>query len=445
MDEAEKYKQRLEVIAEKRRKQEEQDKVRREMEEEKLRLQQLKRKSLRDQWLMEGAPLSPTSPDARSPHSPLWGSQALGIEKHIEKLQSQSQQLEVEKEKLKEQMEDGREVVTVGERGSNMTEDDVKMYHRPEVDEPVALLTNGGGSIEVDAPKSQSTTNGPVVASEGIISMDGEPGLCVSETEPYQLSNVSIQEEDDGTVVIRAERVIVTDEDDELPEGSNPQEDQGINMKSEEAFLPRSEAGLERGDSEEEIIKTVKHLESFVQPEFGEKTKSTETEAAFADGDMPNGVKEIKDRQGETKDAGLEQLEHSSFVQVQPLSHAIEDSTMLPIPVYSQIDPNPELGAESAGAVSPERAEAASKGQESAIQHDQFQDVPLADPQENQKTEGGPEEQDPLLSEVKSQNTQAEAAVNVSTSAETHIPVRATQGGDNEIPKHKTCQCCSVM
>ncbi|XP_072550372.1 uncharacterized protein [Salminus brasiliensis] len=58
MDEAEKYQQRLQAIAEKRRAQEEEDRVRRETEEEWLKLAQRKRKSLRDQWLMEPMPSS---------------------------------------------------------------------------------------------------------------------------------------------------------------------------------------------------------------------------------------------------------------------------------------------------------------------------------------------------------------------------------------------------
>lgn len=44
----------------------------------------LQRKSLRDQWLMEGAPLSPTSSDTQSLRSPLWGSEAQEMEEHID-------------------------------------------------------------------------------------------------------------------------------------------------------------------------------------------------------------------------------------------------------------------------------------------------------------------------------------------------------------------------
>lgn len=49
-----------------------------------LLLFSLQRKSLRDQWLMEGAPLSPVSSDTQSPRSPLWGSEAQEMEEHID-------------------------------------------------------------------------------------------------------------------------------------------------------------------------------------------------------------------------------------------------------------------------------------------------------------------------------------------------------------------------
>ncbi|XP_018617566.2 paralemmin-3 isoform X2 [Scleropages formosus] len=111
MDEAEKYQQRLQAIAEKRRLQEEQERARREMEDEKLRLQQLKRKSLRDQWLMD----APTgSPDGSAPRSPLWGPQAQAIEEQIDKLQVESQRLAEERAKLEKLEEEGRALNDTG-------------------------------------------------------------------------------------------------------------------------------------------------------------------------------------------------------------------------------------------------------------------------------------------------------------------------------------------
>ncbi|XP_031423343.1 paralemmin-3 [Clupea harengus] len=70
MDEAEKYQQRLQAIAEKRRLQEEEERLRREVEEEWLKLAQSKRKSLRDQWLMDVP--NTTAADGPGPPAPLW-------------------------------------------------------------------------------------------------------------------------------------------------------------------------------------------------------------------------------------------------------------------------------------------------------------------------------------------------------------------------------------
>ncbi|KAG7335051.1 hypothetical protein KOW79_001647 [Hemibagrus wyckioides] len=67
MDEAEKYQQRLQAIAEKRRMKEDEEKVKREMEEELLKNAQDKRKYLREQWLMEAdAPSTPEDPKLQS-------------------------------------------------------------------------------------------------------------------------------------------------------------------------------------------------------------------------------------------------------------------------------------------------------------------------------------------------------------------------------------------
>uniref|UniRef100_A0A8D2E1N1 Paralemmin 3 n=1 Tax=Sciurus vulgaris TaxID=55149 RepID=A0A8D2E1N1_SCIVU len=80
MAESSLYRQRLEVIAEKRRLQEEIRAARRELEEEKLRVQRLKRKSLRERWLMDGAaegPEQPEDPDSKDPQSPEGQAQAL--------------------------------------------------------------------------------------------------------------------------------------------------------------------------------------------------------------------------------------------------------------------------------------------------------------------------------------------------------------------------------
>ncbi|XP_067435846.1 paralemmin-3 isoform X2 [Thunnus thynnus] len=449
MDEAEKYKQRLEAIAEKRRLQEEQDKARREMEDEKLRLQQLKRKSLRDQWLMEGAPLSPTSLDAQSPRSPLWGSQAQEIEKRIDKLQAESQQLAEEEEKLKEQMEDGQtESVKVAEAGVETTEEEVKTNQTPLLEEAAAVLTNGRGDTEANINHdtaeqiTQSATNGPLGESESVISMKLEPVLsqAVSEAELGQVPNfIDIHEEEEGTLVMRAERVIITDEGDDVPEDLTPQEDQQKTMQPEETPLPNAEAATEGGEAVEEVIKTEADPETFTESEKG---PSPEAQPTTGDADVENGG-------GETKaEAEDNQLEVPASVQLQSPANALEGTTVALVPVYSEAQPcilTPEQGAKAEATTTLEGAEAAlvqDPVQDPATMPGQFQEVPLADPQEMQRTEPEPGEQEPLLSQAKAPNTQAEPAA---ASTETHSPTRANQGEENEAPKRKTCQCCSVM
>ncbi|XP_061044726.1 paralemmin-3 [Eubalaena glacialis] len=99
MAESSLYRQRLEVIAEKRRLQEEIRAARRELEEEKLRVERLKRKSLRERWLMDGAaeePERPQDPASQDPQSPEDQAQARirNLEGSLFTLQSQLQLLQ---------------------------------------------------------------------------------------------------------------------------------------------------------------------------------------------------------------------------------------------------------------------------------------------------------------------------------------------------------------
>ncbi|KAM6216801.1 paralemmin-3 [Rhynchocyon petersi] len=99
MAESSLYRQRLQVIAEKRRLQEEIRAARLELEEEKLRVQRLKRKSLRERWLMDGAaeePDCPKDPASQDPQSPEGQAQARiqNLEDSLFTLQSQLQLLQ---------------------------------------------------------------------------------------------------------------------------------------------------------------------------------------------------------------------------------------------------------------------------------------------------------------------------------------------------------------
>ncbi|XP_019601690.2 paralemmin-3 isoform X1 [Rhinolophus sinicus] len=99
MAESSLYRQRLEVIAEKLRLQEEIRAARGELEEEKLRVERLKRKSLRERWLMDGAPEGsegPEDPASQDPQSPEGQAQARirNLEDSLFTLQSQLQLLQ---------------------------------------------------------------------------------------------------------------------------------------------------------------------------------------------------------------------------------------------------------------------------------------------------------------------------------------------------------------
>ncbi|XP_027439796.2 paralemmin-3 isoform X2 [Zalophus californianus] len=99
MAESSLYRQRLEVIAEKRRLQEEIRAARRELEEEKLRVERLKRKSLRERWLMDGTAEGTERQEesaSKDPQSPEGQAQARiqNLEDSLFTLQSQLQLLQ---------------------------------------------------------------------------------------------------------------------------------------------------------------------------------------------------------------------------------------------------------------------------------------------------------------------------------------------------------------
>uniref|UniRef100_A0A8D3AV77 Paralemmin-3 n=1 Tax=Scophthalmus maximus TaxID=52904 RepID=A0A8D3AV77_SCOMX len=352
------------------------------------------RKSLRDQWLMEGAPLSPASPDGQGPRSPPWGSHAHEAENHIDKLQSDSQHLEEEK---KEQMEDGQVVSNAHTHTHSLT-----------------LTLSSEQSI-------QSNTNGVLGAAEGDVSMKLEPVLsrCVSEADHVPDVNSNLEEEE-GNLVMRAVCVMITDDGDDVPVDLGAEEDQQEAIQSDETPLPDQEAGKEDGETVEEIIKTETAPETFIQPEKSQATERT-AEAKPETGDVDGDVKTNESVNGETKAEGMDKQSEDP-----PAIH-LEGTTVASVPVYSEMQfVTVASEAEFEAAVSPEGA------QGPATVSGQFQEVPLAEPQESQRTEAGLGEQEPLLSQAKAPD-------------KTHGPARASQGEEPEAPKRKTCQCCSVM
>lgn len=403
MDEAEKYKQRLEAIAEKRRLLEEQERAKREMEDERIRLQQLKRKSLRDQWLMEGPPLSPTSSDP--PRSPLWGTQAQEIEKRIDNLESKTQQLAEAEEKLREVMEDGQiqETVAVEETLTEMIQDVVHngknaaesgeeiVIESPQPDK--VILSNGAGETDKDISHVASVDTLPTIN-----------GLS-EETKSVQVVNIDNKvvdddDDEDGTMVIRAECIMIVDEGDEMAE--EPTKENGYPVENA-TLIP------------EEMHKTV------TESAQSEETV-TSVEAGLPESiAIPNGVEE-------------DDLEEATAAQLQ--SQNEEGAVVTSVPVYGEMQPcittTSEVEVENEDTNEEERIEVVSKAKGNVTV--EFQEVPLSEPQDKK----APAEQEPLLSGIKAKDAEPATPSN-----QTETPNR--DQAETKMPKRKTCQCCSVM
>lgn len=441
--EAEKYQQRLQAIAEKRRIQEEHERAKREMEDERLRLQQLKRKSLRDQWLMEGPP---TSPDSTGPRSPLWGHKAQEIETHINKLQVTSERLAEEEMKLKK-LEDG----------STQTGTDAQTQHKGEtMVEPVGTavaetapngptVENGkeekrdnsvhaeNHNVEEAEPLTDAKTETDTITTPAIINgnVEGEtshntPGqdgpasangfashpagvtmtfLGFKEVEPGH----GVDEDDDAGAIIRAERVIITDEGEEIPE----EDDSMAQELTTDAKNEDSSGSTEATCAEEETEYDPEAVD-LKQVEVTEDTEDTPAEEIDAD------VVVVDEGQIE------QHLPDSTETQPQNVTvdSPIEASL---IPMYSTTEPSPTIRPKvETNATESQTPKDEESVPTSRISLSQFQEVPL----DESNTEKQRAEQEPLLI--------SRAAAQLDTSA-------TNPAEDAGAPKRKNCQCCSIM
>lgn len=477
----EKYQQRLQAIAEKRRLQEEQEKAKREMEEERLRLQQLKRKSLRDQWLMDAPPQSPTSPDSQGPRSPLWGSQAKEIEQRIDKLQTESQRLAEEEMKLKEQMEDGQmeaaavvencaEAVqkTVVENGQvpdraesalEAVEGEVVKNLGPLL-EGAANLTNGRGEGEGQEALATSGNDGQPITNgaDGAVTMTF---VGLSEAEPGQvpMNGEGEEEEEEGTIMMRAERVIITEESDEAvddlsPQGQAPQpsshpseeeEEAGDTGATEPESVPEPSTELEKEGESEKDGESANNGEN---EKDGESEKEGITVGAETSGEAGEVVEKLGvGDEGETGE--VQRTVEAPTSTLQSPTSAV-DGAVVDVPVYSNAQP-----ALASSPMPDAKGEAAKPGEENQVEEggeaasaaqaqatlpgEEFQEVSLAEP----RTEAVSVEQEPLLVAAKVPQTYAGTQAETTGPPET-LAMNRGQGGD-PAPKRKTCQCCSIM
>ncbi|XP_051563713.1 paralemmin-1-like [Myxocyprinus asiaticus] len=456
--EAETYQQRLQAIAEKRQKQEEQERIRREKEEERLRLQQLKRKSLRDQWLMEGPP---TSPDSTGPRSPLWGPKAQEIEKHIEKLQATSEWLAEEEVKLNKHIEDGPAQTGADAATHNKVETAVVPVETVAETAPNGPIMKNGKDEKKDDPvhtenhnsdeagpvvdvkvKAATTTPSAVVngSMEGEYShntpeQDEEPhtnSLAIHSLEGYDAGGITmtflgfkeaepgqgVSEDDDVGAIIRAERVIITDEGEEIAEDDTSMTEESAMPVANEDTLRSTE---EMGDVEE----TENHPEASADIELAgssEVSLNLESPAEKVVTNLTVGEDQMDPELPETQ------------LQNETLDGAIEVSQ---VPVYSTTQPSPTTRPKAEG----EAVESQPPKEEEAvvaihISLSQFQEVPLdgvgetAEPSTKAGTGRPTAEQEPLLV--------SKASAQLDTSS-------PNQPEDAGVPKQKTCQCCSII
>nr|XP_029500657.1 retinitis pigmentosa 1-like 1 protein [Oncorhynchus nerka] len=290
--------------------------------------------------------------------------------------------------------------------------------------------------------------------------------LGFTEAEPGEAQVI----EEGGLIMMRAERVIINDEGDEL---ANDLSSTGQEQEVDSAASNQRSESPEEGGIEEAKPETTPE-------ESSEVAKGTETEAdtvtgGLGEGQMDTVTRDLGEGQMDivTGDLGEGQMdtvigdlgegqmegvgnsggeEEAQPVEEAPVSDLqAPDGVVAAVPVYSEtlLTPRPDAEGEAAGEpaegdvevkteVEVEGEEEASVAPESAIlPGGQFLEVSLVEPW----TEP---EQEPLLFPSKAQTLalgeQAPAAPETLTATRGEA-----EGGVDVAPKRKTCQCCSVM
>ncbi|XP_006008857.1 paralemmin-3 isoform X2 [Latimeria chalumnae] len=185
---------------EKRKAQEEMERRKRELDEEKLRQQQLKRKSLRDKWLMEAT--SPTPEDAAAV-SPPWATHPLGRQlETLASLQSKMSHPETQEEKIP----------NLGK--GDLTTDNMKTTKAPEEDSLQDIskeLKTGNGDHQLLTSKDQetslSTTPVKVSLPEMSLKNGDELGAAVIATDTGVENNFKVDASEVIPTVLTVENI----------------------------------------------------------------------------------------------------------------------------------------------------------------------------------------------------------------------------------------------
>ncbi|KAF6718027.1 hypothetical protein FQA47_010688 [Oryzias melastigma] len=208
--------------------------------------------------------------------------------------------------------------------------------------EAAVVLTNGGG-----VPDS----NG---ASEGAENVRVEPGMRVTDQIPNDE-----EEEEEGTLVMRAECVLITDEGDDVSQELTSQEDQQGSVESDKTHLLDPEAGEGEG--------------------VAVKTETPPEALGESEGKEPP-------------------------VEPQSLTRPLEGVTVTAVPVYTET-PLPIISPANEDAAAADRTEPAAEPSNPSTALTQFQEVPLTGPEDRQNKDSGPGEQAPLLVKVEASNS----------------------------------------
>lgn len=246
--------------------------------------------------------------------------------------------------------------------------------------------------------------------------------LGFKEAEPGQ----GVDEDDDGGAIIRAERVIITDEGEEIPK----EDDKTAQEPTVDATNEDTSGNTEENGAEE---KTETHPEASSDPEQTEEIEDSPAEEIQIVADVAVEVKtqDLQDLEQEEKD-----LPESTETQPQNVTvdGAIEAAQ---VPLYSTTQPSPTIRAKVEAITTESQTP---KDEEvmpaTRISLSQFQEVPLdgagetAESNVKAETEKQRVEQEPLLV--------SKAAAQLDTSA-------TNRAEDAGAPKLKTCQCCSIM
>lgn len=237
---------------------------------------------------------------------------------------------------------------------------------------------------------NQSSSSGAVGASAS------GAGLRRNVFQGEPAPNLSFSVKKEEMVMMTAERVIVTDEEDAEPEVIESQ----LEGMQSETDQERQEAVEEeiKGEAAREKHETTQHTaETSPTPAGGEEKRPPVP---------PPGV-----------------------------------TVVSTVPVYSQSESVSEQEANGSAAATHEGTDGASETREAPTLPGQFQEVFLVDPESDKWMDGIPGEQDSLLPQAKAPDSYSELpAVDTSTSTEPRSSNRASCK-----EKSKTSLCCTLM